>query len=71
MHHPFPLLCYLAHVFVVVDGCGGQKYTISSAELAVSRDFERSLKPDQTCLPVPRVWVFGGYEILYPDPYSR
>ena len=71
MHHPFPLLCYLAHVFVVVDGCGGRKYTILSAELAVSGDFERSLKLDQTRLPVPWVRVFGGYESLYPDPYPR
>ena len=71
MHHPFTLLCYPAQVFVVVGGCGGRKCTISSAELAVLRDFERSLKPDQTRLPVPRVRVFGGYKSLYPDPYPR
>ena len=66
MHHPFPLP---ARVFVVVGGCGGRKCTISSAELAISRAFERSLKTDQTRLPVPRVRVFRGYKSLYPDPY--
>jgi hypothetical protein len=44
MHHPFPLLSYPVHICVVVGGCGGLKCTISSAELAVCRDFERSLK---------------------------
>ncbi len=70
-HHPFPLLCYSAHVFVVVGGCGGQTCTILSAELVVSCDFEWSLKLDQIRLPVPRVRVFGGYKSLYPNPYPR
>jgi len=68
MHHPFPLLCYPT---VMVGGCGGRKCTISSAELAVSRTFERSLKSDQTRLPVPWVRVFWGYKSLYPDPLMR
>src|SRR5260221_13920252 len=68
MHHPFPLP---AHVFVVVGDCGGRKCTISIAELAISRAFERSLKPDQTRLPVRRVRVFRGYKSLYPYPYPR
>jgi hypothetical protein len=67
MHHPFPLLCYPTRIFVLVDGCGGWKCTILTAELAVSRVFERSLKPDQTRLPVPRVRVFGGYRIPVPQ----
>ena len=48
MHHLFLLLSYPTCVFVVVDGCVGWKCTILSAELAVSRVFERSLKPDQS-----------------------
>src|SRR5580765_8519884 len=60
-----------AHVFVVVGGCGGRRCTISSAELAISRAFERSLKSDQTRLPVPRLRVFRGYKSLYPYPYPR
>jgi len=32
-YHPFSLLFYPAHVFVVVGDCGGRKCTIPSAEL--------------------------------------
>jgi hypothetical protein len=63
-----PSFAILLQSLVVVVGGNA---TISSAELAFSRAFERSLKPDQTRLPMPRVRVFRGYKSPYPDPYPR
>ena len=71
MHHPFPLLCYPAHVFMVGGGCGGRKRTILSAELAVSRVFERSLNLDQT--RCTRGWGtgFSGVRFRLPVPVPQ
>ena len=71
MHHPFPLLSYPAHGFVVGGGCGGWKCTISSAELAVSRVFERSFKSDQTRRT--RGWGtgFSGVQFRLPVPVPQ
>ena len=75
MHHPFPLLSYPAHGFVVGGGCGGWKCTISSAELwlswqslALSSGVLNRIKP---VVPVARVRVFPGYYFGYPYPYPR